>query len=193
MSESSHLSAVVFTDVGVRFPVYPFPPARIPADRTVPWADIEACALGWPPELWTHQGDVLFVSAVERDALVAAMRERGVPVANRVDIWSFLLDPFLDTEIGPEEEERTLALLERTGVSRAEADMWRARVGSIMYAYNFGTMLWEWVHLGLYDLLSAHWMFRDRLGMDDRQLHDFYWEAIALARRATLTPAALWR
>jgi hypothetical protein len=54
-----------------------------------------------------------------------------------------------------------------------------------MYHYNFATFLWEWVHLGLYDLLSALISVPRNLlpWRQDRSFATFYWEALEIADR----------
>ncbi len=57
-----------------------------------------------------------------------------------------------------------------------------------MYRYNFGTMLWEWVHLGLYDLLLA---IQDDLSWTlSGGMEAFYWEAMSIAEQGKLRPPA---
>jgi hypothetical protein len=73
-----------------------------------------------------------------------------------VDVWHLILEPFLDTTFDHAHQERTLAILAANGVSRAECLAIRQDVALPMAAYNGGTGLWDWVHLGLYDLLNAY-------------------------------------
>ncbi|MFJ8958640.1 hypothetical protein ACIRG5_04575 [Lentzea sp. NPDC102401] len=42
-----------------------------------------------------------------------------------------------------------------TSFSAAQIAAIRARLTPLMRAYNFDSMLWDWTHLGLYDLLRA--------------------------------------
>ena len=54
-----------------------------------------------------------------------------------------------------------------------------------MIAYNFGTGLWDWVHLGLMDLLEAlSGPFAGRHRVPDDEFASTYWWAMALADRA---------
>ena len=76
-------------------------------------------------------------------------------MVDRIDIWGLLLDPFLDTEFSREQQEQTLQLRGRCGISSAEVEAIRARVEPAMISYNFDSMLWDWVHLGLTDILDA--------------------------------------
>jgi len=48
-----------------------------------------------------------------------------------------------------------------------------------MMACNFKSMLWEWVHLGLFDLLNAHSgiMTGKRYKLEPDAFEEFYWKA----------------
>lgn len=181
------LSDISFTADGLHFPAYPFPPATVCGGATLPWAQVEALLPSrTPPELWTRAGEILFVPAPQRDALAAEAARHGVPSTDAVDVWDLLLEPFLDTWFDEKHQAWSLATLAAQGIAPAEAQALRDRCAAPMIAYNFDTGLWDWVHLGLYDLLQAHWLFRKRFGLSDADLAALYWETIAIARRARL-------
>jgi hypothetical protein len=175
-----------FSDTGIEFPDYPFPPASVHGDPLLRYADIrDVDPSTAPPEVRTRGGETLFVSATHADALRDAVAKVGLRVARRLDVWDLLLEPFLDTTFDAAHQERTLRTLEAVGVSRPETERIRARVGPTMLAYN--GVLWDWVHLGLYDLLSAmRWPFTGE-GIRNRVLpshyRSFYWEAMEIAER----------
>ncbi|MGH9225709.1 MAG: hypothetical protein ACRD2W_18425 [Acidimicrobiales bacterium] len=120
------------------------------------------------------------------DDLRAFCEEHAVPVRRRPDVWADLLEPFLDTEFTVADDERTATRLHQAGLDRDEIARIRAQVGDAMVAYNFGSMLWEWVHLGLFDLLEAHSGNlageRFRLAADD--FAELYRKAMAVADRS---------
>lgn len=171
-----------FSTTGIHFHRYPFQPATVFPDKFLPWDAVQEMVPGWPPEVRTRQGEVLFVSAEHEDALKAAVQAAGIPLVKRFDVWDMILTPFLDTEFDEATHEHILAMLEANGISREECQQLRARVAQPMLAYN--ALLWDWVHLGLYDLLLAH---RPLLATAD--FRAFYWEAMAIARRALPLPA----
>lgn len=45
--------------------------------------------------------------------------------------------------------------LREAGLSQEEVVGIRQRLTPLMHAYNFDSMLWDWIHLGLCDLLDA--------------------------------------
>ncbi len=51
----------------------------------------------------------------------------------------------------------------------------RKEVSQQMYRYNFDTMLWEWISLGLLDVLQAM-----RVAYSDRAFEEFYNKAMAI-------------
>ena len=178
---------VEFLESGVVFRDYPFPTASIYPSGVVAYEAIrEVLPDMAPPEIRTHRGEVLFVTAMQKEQLRAAAEQHGLRIAARVDVWDLLLEPFLDTEFSEQDQARTLAILEENGISRERCEALRSQVGAAMYRYNFSTMLWEWVHLGLYDLLLA---IQDDLSWTlSGGMEAFYWEAMSIAEQGKLRP-----
>lgn len=174
-----------FSAAGVAFESYPFRSAYVFPAGVLPLQAIrEVLPNAIPPELRTHTGEVLFVAAEQKTQLITWAAEHGLACVRRIDTWSLILEPYLDTEFSVAEQQATLAQLEKCGISAAECEALRAEVGAAMMAYNFQSMLWDWVHLGLYDLLcalSGHPFPKHRLN-DDRFTH-FYRRAMELAER----------
>jgi hypothetical protein len=106
-----------------------------------------------PPEIRTVSGETLFVPAEQRGQLERFCRANQIPIRTRADVWSDLLEPFLDSEFTPEDDAATLRRLLRAGLTAAEVAGIRARVGPLMRAYN--AIHWDGFHLGLADLLDA--------------------------------------
>lgn len=162
---------------------YPFPrggrPARIPAEALG-----EVCVGWFPPTVRTREGEYLFVPAEQASALADFASQHGIPFVQRNDVWSLILEEFLDTEFPPELQEGTLRLLESNGVSRAETKAMRERVGKRMLALTVAT--WEWQHYGLYDVLSVMRPFTFTTGSSFSR---FYEEAMRLADRGGVQPA----
>jgi hypothetical protein len=113
----------------------------------------DADAGGAPPEIRTWAGGILFVSAEHSQVVAAFCRANEIPVRRRPDVWGDLLEPFLDTEFGPEHQAATLRRLAQIGLDAGDVLQIREKVGPIMRAYN--AVHWDWCHLGLADLLDA--------------------------------------
>ncbi|WP_278262266.1 hypothetical protein [Nocardia sp. AG03] len=146
----------VLADGEIRFANYPFAGASVYPEGVVPAAEIrDVDPRGWPPEIRTVRGETLFLPRVDEAELVAFCEANTIPVRQRPDVWSDLLEPFLDTTFDPEHERKTEQRLQRAGLSPAQIVAIRQRVERAMLSYNFDSMLWDWVNLGLFDLLSA--------------------------------------
>ncbi|GAB3704423.1 hypothetical protein GCM10027592_35750 [Spirosoma flavus] len=136
-------------------PNYPFKPSiACRQDRFIASDLINIDVSAAPPALRVNN-ELVFISAKHKDDLVLFAQENQIPVVKRDDIWDALLEPFLDTEYTDETHQRIVARLATYGLTEETITSIRAEVGKQMYAYNFGTMLWEWVHLGAFDVLCA--------------------------------------
>ena len=160
----------------LRFDRYPFEPASVFPEGVVPLAAIAEADLGGPPTVRLIDGEVLFVPHPDKAVFVDFLNRHDVPLARRRSVWSALLTPFLDTEDDAESVEREFAWLASLGLERAAVDAWRREVGTAMTAYNFGTMLWEWVDLNLFDVLTAQ-----HARLSPAAFTDFYSRAMRVA------------
>ena len=99
------------------------------------------------------------------------------------DVWGIINEPFLDTEHDDEFIEWQYAKLEKCGISREDCECLRQEVSERMFAYNFDSMLWEWVHLGLCDVLwaSIGILSGDKFRLPLSDFEEFYWRAINIA------------
>jgi len=115
----------------------------------------------WPDVARTINGELIFIGyrqeeVGEHKKLPKFFCENNIKVREDVvDIWSFILEPFLDTEHSDEWIEKSYKILEKCGISRLECNSIREEVSDRMIAYNFQSYLWEWMELNLYDVLKA--------------------------------------
>lgn len=175
------LSAVRHPEVksdgsALHFSRYPFEPASVYPCGTVHPDEIAEVNLGWPSEVRLKSGDILFVPSDGKAALLAFINESGVGIGRRRSVWTSLLDPFLDTWEEQVTIDRQFDWFASLGLDRDTVKCWRREVCAPMVAYNFGTRLWEWTMLGLYDVLRAQ---RAHLRRND--FAAFYSRAIRLA------------
>jgi hypothetical protein len=191
---------VAFADGRVLFPANHLSRVGDTFDGTLAASEIrDADPTAAPPEIRSLSGETLFVSAVQREELERFCRASQIPVRKRPDIWGDLLEPFVDTEFTPDSEAVTLSRLHQAGLTDTEIDQIRAKVRSLMLAYN--AFHWDWAHLGLADLLDAVTtdslpgylraglrieQFRAELG----ETASFYAWAMTIANRADPQPAA---
>jgi len=148
------MNNVTFKPELIVFNSYPFPGASVFPHGAVPYTSIrDVDPTATPPEIRLNTGETLFISATYNDDFAAVIIKHNLKVCQRVDLWALLLEPFLDTSFTQEQKEQTLRVLENFNVGREEAKKIRKCVATKMYAYN--SIHWDWVHLGLADLLEA--------------------------------------
>lgn len=178
--------SITFADDYINFDGYRYPPASVyPSGRLHATEVVEVLPMAAPPEVRTVKKDILFIPASRKEELRNWCARHCIPLVHKVDVWSLILEPYLDTEYSKADDLRTLEGLLKCGISAAEVDSIRRRVGKMMLAYNFDSMLWEWVHLGLSDVLDAY------MGILTGPWHKlppeeyayFYWYAVDLAHK----------
>lgn len=145
---------IYFTNTHIRFNSYPFKMSTLSQHGRLPYTDIlDVDPRQAPPEIRTIRGETVFIPATVRDQFQAEIAGHRWPTVYRVDVWALLLEPFLDTVMSDDHQANTLKLLEMCHLSQPDVATIRQAVGSAMLSYN--SMMWDWVHLGLYDLLMA--------------------------------------
>lgn len=176
-------SEIEFQDDAIEFRNYQYPPASIYPSGKISTSEIIEIDPGQTPPEVRIKGEIFFVPATLKEELRRFALEHSIAIVVRVDMWDYLLEPFLDTEFDEDHKERTLRTLEECGVSRNESEEIRRFVADAMIAYNFTSMLWDWTHLGLSDVLDA---FRGVLSgrrhrLAPREYEAFYWRAMEIA------------
>jgi len=128
-----------------------------------------------PPSLRLKSGEVLFVTAEQKEGLRAWLKTQGLPITRHLDVWHLLLEPYIDTEYSEAHQQETHRRLDKIGLVRESVDALRTEVGPWMYRYNIVDWLWDWAHLGQSDLLDAI----QRYAPD--RLQDWYWRSHSIA------------
>ena len=168
--------AVESNGATLRFTDYPFQPASVYPNGVVELHQVAEVELLYPPQLRLTSGEILFVMHPYKDALLAFVNRNDIVVKQRSSVWSALLDPFVDTWEDQPTIDRQFAWLADLGLDREAVDNWRREVAPAMVAYNFGTGLWEWTSLNLYDVLTAQ-----QARLSRAAFADFYSRAMRLA------------
>lgn len=109
--------------------------------------------LSTPPALILHSGEILFISAGQRDELNNWAERHQLPEVKVWDSWSWICEPYLDTEFTPQNEALSMQRLNELGFSQDEVQDIRKQIEPLMLAYN--SVVWEWGDLGHFDLLNA--------------------------------------
>lgn len=176
-----------FCSTHLEFATYKYPPASIYPSGKVHSSDIANVGINcFPPEIRLRTGEIIFVPAPEKERLRDWSQQNEIQMTERVDVWSLLLEPFLDTQFSDQDQVRTLQTLKQCGFTETEVASIREQVNDIMVAYNFDSMLWEWVHLGQTDLLDAYagMLVPSSRRMSPAAFRDFYWRTMEIANRA---------
>ena len=175
---------VVFTGTALRISGYPFEPSLAYPSRDIVPDEVREIVLGYPSELRLKQGDIVFVKAAGKEALPDFANRYGIPIVKRWATWEELLDPFRDTWEEQAVIDRQFERLAARGLDPEQVNRIRREVGPAMVAYNFGSGLWEWVSLGLYDVLTAQ-----KASLSRKDFRDFYERAMRIAQ---LDPERQW-
>jgi hypothetical protein len=164
------------------FTDYPFRPSIAFKQATFKPSDIDNIdPTGYPPTIKVGN-ELLFVRAKQKDELKKFVADNNIKTVDRLDIWSWILEPFLDTEFTAETDQRLTTLLEDYGLTADKVKSLRAEVETQMLKYNFDTMLWEWCGLGVSDVLRAM-----RTKYNKEQYREFYKRAMEIALTNKLT------
>jgi hypothetical protein len=122
--------------------------------RPVPVKSMGEIICNWfPPTVRTTSGEYVFVSAEHVRALCDLGQQFGIPFVERVDVWSFLLEPFLDTQTSAADIALFNQRLKENGITEKEAKSIRNRVETEMKQLT--NLTWEWFHYGMMDVLEA--------------------------------------
>ena len=152
-------------------------------------AIIEAVEFFYPNTIRTIDGELIMVPKLKessKNPLLSFCIKNDIPVNKRTDIWGMILDPFLDTEHSEEYIERTHTSLKKYGIDLEECYALRQEVAARMIAYNFESCLWEWIHLGLYDVLNASCgiLSGEKYRLSDNDFEMFYKKAMNIALKS---------
>ena len=175
---------LTFDQEFVSFHNYPFPGSSIhPRGKVTAGSIRDVDPDAYPPEIRTRDGETLFVPRARQTDFQKFIGDQSLKVVQRPDVWSLILDPFLDTEFTAELQELTFERLAEFGLTRDQVQQTRDQVESAMLSYNqpFG----EWRHLGLFDMLHA---MRSTLTISSlihrispERYARFYWDAMQMA------------
>ncbi|NJM90271.1 MAG: hypothetical protein HC847_27170 [Hydrococcus sp. RU_2_2] len=138
---------------------------------------VNICIKSAPPTIRVNN-ELIFVSAKYRQELSDFAERNKIPLSDRVELWDWILEPFLDTEFTDEHKERLYGILEKYDLNRQSVDHLREIVKEQMMKYNFDTMLWEWGMFGALDVLQA---MKPKLNTED--FNSFYNQVMEIALR----------
>ena len=122
--------------------------------RAVPAETLSEIMVGWyPPTVRTKTGEYIFIEAVKAAQLADLGTRFNVPFVRRHDVWSDILEPFLDTQMSAQDQVRSFERLEKSGLTRAQVEAIRAQHTAGMLGLT--ALTWEWFHYGMCDLFEV--------------------------------------
>lgn len=149
------MGEAAFDDNTITFINYPFEPSIVYKEATLNASSIDDIdTTGHPPTVKTGN-ELIFVGAKQRNELIKFATDNAIKTVKREDIWSWILEPFLDTEYTNETNNALNKLLAEYGLNEKSVCSLRQEVKIQMLKYNFDTMLWDWVNLNAPDVLRA--------------------------------------
>jgi hypothetical protein len=170
--------SITFGSDYLEFSDYPFEHSIAFTKPIITAGDIiNICVNSAPPTVRVGN-ELLFISAVNKEELAGFAERNKIKCSDRVDLWEFILEPFLDTEFTDARKEFLYCVLEKYEVDRKTVDYLRETVKKQMMKYNFDTMLWEWVSLGASDVLQAM-----KPKLPSSEFNSFYQQVMDIALR----------
>lgn len=158
---------------------YPFKPSLAFKNAVVFSTEIKNIDVNAYPPTIRVGNELIFISKKHKDKLILFSNFNQLPIVERNDIWSWILEPFLDTEYSDETDKMLTEKLLKYGLVESEVFKIRQEIKVQMLKYNFDTILWEWVYLGALDVLFAM-----RSKYNTEQFTDFYTRVMNIALRA---------
>jgi hypothetical protein len=172
------LGRVTFGIDSLTFENYPFDNSVAFANSKITAQDIvNVCIKSAPPTIRVGN-ELIFIPAEHKKDIELFATRNKISLFDRVELWDWILEPFLDTEFANKHKEKLYNLLEKYDLTRQAVDDLRETVKEQMMKYNFDTMLWEWVMFGALDVLQA---MRPKLNSLDFDL--FYKQVMEIALR----------
>ncbi len=154
----------IFNHKSIELPDYPIRVAGIAETEKIEAMKIREVRLDRDPlEIMLSGGEVIFLDRKDLIHLETFSQINFLRIIHRPDVWSMLLEPFLDAHHPPEVEARTLLNLKRAGFPENEVEKIRKKVGRAVGKYN--SEKWESAHLSHYDLLLAYGLNRKLLSL----------------------------
>jgi hypothetical protein len=155
---------------------YPFEPSIAYRQNTFNTNQIDDIDFKSYPPTFRVGNELIFLTSEKKVELEEFAKRNNIKTVERPMIWSWILEPFLDTEYTTETDERLTKRLEKFGLETDQVKSLRGEVETQMLKYNFDTMLWEWGGFGALDVLKAM-----RTKYEKDMFKDFYKRVMEIA------------
>ncbi|MBU1218226.1 hypothetical protein KKF34_14350 [Myxococcota bacterium] len=163
---------------------YPYPPSKIFPSAIIHPSNIDCIVKGLNfPTIRTKDGEfiIFYESRPDINILKDYANLNKIRKTNYINIWSLILDVFLDKKHTKEDNERNLEILEKAGLERNKVIEIRKEINYMMLSYNFGSGLWEFAYLDMIDLLDACiGKLNAGTELSNEKFSKFYWEIMKI-------------
>lgn len=142
------------TDQGFAFDRgYEFPFGAMKGRKLLPFAEVQEIRPNtFPPTALVHGDELIFLTGLKRDEVMATAERHGIATKEPFEIWKLIAEEFLDTAFDEDHKRLTLQRLAEAGVQEEEVLEIRQRLRRRMLAWTYLSL--EWVYLGHYDVLG---------------------------------------
>lgn len=188
-SETQNTEEIIIQEYEIVFHNYKFPCVSVYPNGSIKYSEInELIENFFPPVIRTVNDDLIFINQKTKNSLIEILKTKNIPVVSRLDTWSFILEPFLDTDFSEKTKQLCYERLEECSITKIECDKLRKKVQKMMFSYNFDSGLWDWTYLGLYDLFCASngILASNKYKMKLEKFEVFYNEAVEIALKGVL-------
>lgn len=155
---------------------YPFEPSIAYRQTIFKTDQIDDIDFKSYPPTFRVGNELIFLTSEKKVELEDFAIRNHIKTVERAWIWSWILQPFLDTEFKKETDLRLTKHLESFGLTKDQVKSLRAEVETQMLKYNFDTMLWEWGGFDATDVLRAM-----RTKYNKAEFVDFYRRVMEIA------------
>lgn len=157
---------------------YPFEPSIAFNQTTFKADQIDDIDYKSYPPTFRIKNELIFLPYNKKVELEEFAKNNDIKTVERTPIWSWILEPFLDTEYTAETDQRLTKLLAKYGLTENQVRSLRIEVETQMLKYNFDTMIWEWCVFNTSDVLRAM-----RTKYKKEEFEDFYKRVMEIALR----------
>lgn len=173
---------LTFGDDFLKIKNYPFEPSIAYKQSIIKVNQIDEIDLKSYPPTINVGNELIYLTTEKKVELEEFATKHNVKSVERQWIWTWLLEPFLDTEYTLETDQRLAKLLEDYGLSIEKVKLIREEVRTQMMKYNFDTMIWEWGGFNADDVLKAM-----RTKYNKEEFEDFYKRVMQIALLTKIT------
>jgi hypothetical protein len=152
------LTRLIIKNNHISIKEFPYKPSKCFPERNLDGTLIDCNISGFGrPSIRTNDGEILIFDFSKNDEEILKYYafENHLPTIHYYDVWWDVLEPFIDTENTKDFKELITLRLASIGLTNPMVREIQEEIREMMIEYNFESGLWEWVYLGITDLLDA--------------------------------------